>query len=173
MIADQYLQYAQEMISKLSTNPIFIEFGLPGLFVNSLLASTALPLPIEIAVSALLAAGQDKFLVLLTLAAGTVAGGFLSYFIGKSGDKVFRFLKPKKQEKKQKRGHDILTKYGWLALVAAPWIPVFGDIIIMIAGAKSYDIRKFTIAMTAGKIAKAVATVYFISLVTTRLFGDM
>ncbi|AIF84309.1 putative membrane protein [Candidatus Nitrososphaera evergladensis SR1] len=173
MIVDQYLQYVQEIISKLATNPIFIEFGLTGLFVNSVLASTALPLPIEIAVSALLAAGQDKFLVFLTLAAGTVAGGFLSYFIGKSGDKVFRFLKPKSQEenKQNKKSHEILTKYGWLALVAAPWIPVFGDIIIMIAGAKSYDFRKFTIAMTAGKIVKAVATVYFIGLITTRLFG--
>ncbi|AIC16209.1 YqaA family protein [Nitrososphaera viennensis] len=170
---EQYLQYAQEIITKLAANSIFAEFGLAGLFVNSVLASTALPLPTEIAVSALLAAGQDKLLVFLTLAAGTVAGGFLSYFIGKSGAKVFRFLKPKHQEKEQKKSHEMLAKYGWLALVAAPWVPVFGDIIIMIAGAKSYDFRKFTIAMTAGKIVKALATVYFIGLVATRLFGGM
>lgn len=168
---EQYIHYGQDILSKLAANPVFTEFGLAGLFANSVLASTALPLPVEITVSALLAAGENAFLVLMTLASGTVVGGFLSYFIGRSGDKVFHFLKPKTEEKHHKKSHDILAKYGWIAFVMAPWLPDFGDIIIMIAGAKSYDFRKFAIAMTIGKIVRATATVYFIGLVATRLFG--
>jgi membrane protein YqaA with SNARE-associated domain len=32
-----------------------------------------------------------------------------------------------------------------------PWIPVLGDIIPAIAGAKRYDVKKFMIAISAGK----------------------
>jgi membrane protein YqaA with SNARE-associated domain len=33
----------------------------------------------------------------------------------------------------------------------SPWIPVLGDIIPLIAGAKRYEIKKFMIAIAAGK----------------------
>jgi membrane protein YqaA with SNARE-associated domain len=42
----------------------------------------------------------------------------------------------------------------------SPWIPVLGDIIPLIAGAKRYEIKKFMIAIAAGKIARATAVVF-------------
>jgi membrane protein YqaA with SNARE-associated domain len=42
----------------------------------------------------------------------------------------------------------------------SPWIPVLGDIIPLIAGAKRYDFKKFMIAIAAGKTVRAVAMIF-------------
>jgi hypothetical protein len=57
----------------------------------------------------------------------------LSYRVTKI---VTLLLSMSRRVNRAKRSHDILAKHGWLALVVASWIPVFGDIIIMIAGAE-------------------------------------
>jgi membrane protein YqaA with SNARE-associated domain len=45
----------------------------------------------------------------------------------------------------------------------SPWIPIVGDFIPLIAGAKKYNFRTFTIAIISGKIIKAIAIVFFSS----------
>ncbi|MDQ3718656.1 MAG: VTT domain-containing protein, partial [Thermoproteota archaeon] len=54
----------------------------------------------------------------------------------------------------------LLERYGWAIIFVAPWVPVLGDIIPAIAGAKRYDMKKFMIAISAGKTARAVATIF-------------
>jgi membrane protein YqaA with SNARE-associated domain len=71
-----------------------------------------------------------------------------------------RHHKKKKDESKQSRYRHLLERYGWTIIFVAPWIPVLGDIIPAIAGAKRYDVKKFMIAISAGKTAKAVATIF-------------
>jgi membrane protein YqaA with SNARE-associated domain len=66
----------------------------------------------------------------------------------------------KKDESKQSRYRQLLERYGWAIIFVAPWIPVLGDIIPAIAGAKRYDVKKFMIAISAGKTARAVATIF-------------
>jgi membrane protein YqaA with SNARE-associated domain len=66
----------------------------------------------------------------------------------------------KKDESKQSRYRHLLERYGWAIIFVAPWIPVLGDIIPAIAGAKRYDVKKFMIAISAGKTARAVATIF-------------
>ena len=66
----------------------------------------------------------------------------------------------KKDESKQSRHRQLLERYGWAIIFVAPWIPVLGDIIPAIAGAKRYDVKKFMIAISAGKTARAVATIF-------------
>lgn len=68
--------------------------------------------------------------------------------------------KKKKDESKQSRYRHLLERYGWAIIFVAPWIPVLGDIIPAIAGAKRYDVKKFMIAISAGKTARAVATIF-------------
>ena len=58
LFMEYYLQ-AQEILA----NNIFQEYGIIGLFLNSLLSATALPLPTEILTSALLIGGESIFLV--------------------------------------------------------------------------------------------------------------
>jgi membrane protein YqaA with SNARE-associated domain len=45
-------------------------------------------------------------------------------------------------------------------IFASPWIPILGDVIPVIAGAKRYELRKFMIAISAGKIARAIIVVF-------------
>ena len=68
--------------------------------------------------------------------------------------------KKKKDESKQSRSRQLLERYGWAIIFVSPWIPILGDIIPIIAGAKRYDVKKFMIAISAGKTARAVVTIF-------------
>ena len=65
-----------------------------------------------------------------------------------------------KKKKDQSRYRQLLERYGWAIIFVSPWIPVLGDIIPAIAGAKRYDVKKFMIAISAGKTVRAVATIF-------------
>lgn len=69
-------------------------------------------------------------------------------------------LNKRKDEGKHSRYRKLLEKYGWAIIFVSPWIPVLGDIIPLIAGAKRYDFKKFMIAIAAGKIVRAVAMIF-------------
>lgn len=69
-------------------------------------------------------------------------------------------LNKTKGEGKHSRYRQLLERYGWAIIFVSPWIPVLGDIIPVIAGAKRYDFKKFMIAIAAGKIVRAVAMIF-------------
>ena len=82
----EYYQQIQDILS----NNYFQEYGVIGLFLNSLLSATAIPIPTEILTSALLIGGENIVLVGLALIIGSVIGGVLNYFIGFGGNKLFK-----------------------------------------------------------------------------------
>ncbi len=134
------------IIADILQNPIFVNYGLAGLFVNGFLASTAIPIPLGITVVALLTAGQDPLIVFVVLAVSTYLGGFVGYILGRSGNKLFNFLKGSPRKDEENKIDDILRKYGWIAIVGSAWVPVVGDFIPIVAGTKKWDISKFVIA---------------------------
>jgi len=69
-------------------------------------------------------------------------------------------LNKRKDEGKHSRYRQLLERYGWAIIFMSPWIPVLGDIIPVIAGAKRYDFTKFMIAIAAGKTVRAVAMIF-------------
>lgn len=73
----------------------------------------------------------------------------------------------KKDERKQSRHRQLLERYGWAIIFLSPWIPILGDIIPVIAGVKRYEVKKFMIAIAAGKTARAVATIFLGSYLTS------
>ncbi len=87
----EYYQQAQEILA----NNTFQEYGIIGLFINSLLSATALPLPTEILTSALLMGGESIFLVAAALMIGSTIGGFFNYGIGFGGNRLFNRFKKK------------------------------------------------------------------------------
>ena len=87
----EYYQQIQDILS----NNYFQEYGVIGLFLNSLLSATAIPIPTEILTSALLIGGENILLVGLALIIGSVIGGVLNYFIGFGGNKLFKKIKRK------------------------------------------------------------------------------
>lgn len=69
-------------------------------------------------------------------------------------------LNKRKDEGKHSRYRQLLERYGWTIIFVSPWIPVLGDIIPLIAGAKRYDFKKFMIVISAGKVVRAVAMIF-------------
>jgi membrane protein YqaA with SNARE-associated domain len=69
-------------------------------------------------------------------------------------------LNKRKDESKHNRYRKLLERYGWAIIFVSPWIPVLGDIIPLIAGAKRYDFKKFMIVISAGKVVRAVAMIF-------------
>ena len=158
LFMEYYLQ-AQEILA----NNIFQEYGIIGLFLNSLLSATALPLPTEILTSALLIGGESIFLVAIALVAGSIIGGVLNYSIGFGGSELFKKIgrksnvkKPveKPVEKQEKKHNKLLNRFGWGAIFFAAWIPVVGDLMLISAGIKKMKFKKFLIVMISGKIVK-------------------
>ena len=155
-------------ITDIVNNPIFVKYGLVGLFLNGI-ASSIIPVPTEITASALLLGGESREAVMIVLTAGSIIGGFVSYYAGYGGSRFFqRFVKKDKQQ--QARGSNLLDKYGWIAIFLSPWIPVFGDVIPVIAGAKKFNVKRFTVAMVSGKTVKVIALVYISSWLLPLIF---
>ena len=155
-----------EALDELLKSQFFADFGLVGLFLNGLLSSIT-PFPTEITVSALLLSGQSKEAIFAILTTASVLGGFLGYYIGFGGNK---FLQRIKRVGNDGHGHKIFARYGWLAIFFSAWIPVIGDIIPVVAGAKKYDVKKFAIAISAGKVVKVAAIVYLSGLFLPYIF---
>ena len=159
MSIELFIEYYQQM-QEILTNNIFQEYGIIGLFLNSLLAATAIPLPTEILTSALLIGGENIVLVAITLIIGSTIGGILNYFIGFGGDKLIKKMKKKSDVEKQDKNHNkLLDKFGWSAIFFAAWIPIVGDLILISAGVKKMKFIKFSIFMISGKIIKTIIVV--------------
>jgi len=152
----EYYQQIQEILA----NNTFQEYGVIGLFLNSLLSATAIPLPTEILTSALLIGGENIGLVAIALIIGSTIGGILNYFIGFGGNKLIKKIRKKSDIEKQNKKHNkILDKFGWSAIFFAAWIPIIGDVILISAGIKKMKIVKFLIFMISGKIIKTIIVV--------------
>ena len=159
MSIELFIEYYQQM-QEILTNNIFQEYGIIGLFLNSLLAATAIPLPTEILTSALLIGGENMVLVAITLIIGSTIGGILNYFIGFGGNKLIKKMKKKSDVEKQDKNHNkLLDKFGWSAIFFAAWIPIVGDLILISAGVKKMKFMKFSIFMISGKIIKTIIVV--------------
>ena len=155
---EQYYEQIQEILS----NNIFQDYGILGLFFNALLSATAIPLPTEILTSALLAGGENQILITIVLITGSSIGGLINYFIGFGGNKLFQKFKKKENQKEikdQKKGHKILDKFGWSAIFFSSWIPILGDLILISAGVKKFEFKKFILFMVLGKVTKSVIVV--------------
>ena len=159
MSYELFLEYYQQM-QEVLTNNTFQEYGIIGLFLNSLLAATAIPLPTEILTSALLIGGENIVLVAIVLIIGSTIGGILNYFLGFGGNKLIKKIKKKSDiEKHEKKHNKLLDKFGWTAIFFAAWIPVIGDLILISAGVKKMKFVKFSIFMVSGKIIKTIVVV--------------
>ena len=164
---------------------LFTKYGLLGLFVNGILSSV-IPIPTELTISALLASGQNQLNVFIVLTIGSVIGGLLAYYLGYTGKKLSLQIRKRRTSKsnfhngnknityqdreKEKRSTVLLDRYGWIIIFLSPWIPIFGDVIPIVAGVKKYDFKKFVIIMSLGKTVKAVAIVYFLAIIVSTAF---
>lgn len=144
-------------------NPIFVKYGLFGLLLNCIFASF-IPFPIVITSTALLLEGQNGSMVIVVMAAGSVSGGILTYFVGYDGNKIYRLIRKTHKEEHYEKSFTWLNKHGWSIIFALSFVPILTEIVTIIAGVKKYDFKKFVVAMGIARTASAFASVYFGSM---------
>jgi membrane protein YqaA with SNARE-associated domain len=67
-LLEKILPAIQEFFNGIIHSAVFIKYGLAGLFANGVLSATILPIPTEIATSALLSSRHGKLPVFMVLA---------------------------------------------------------------------------------------------------------
>jgi membrane protein YqaA with SNARE-associated domain len=132
--------------------------------------SSIIPIPTELTISGLLLSGQSKTLVFIVLVISSIIGGFIAYYLGYSGNRFLRRLHKVPNKHEEIRTHLLLEKYGWIIIFFSPWIPIIGDLIPIIAGAKKYNFKIFIITMISGKTLKAIAIIFFSSWILPLIF---
>jgi membrane protein YqaA with SNARE-associated domain len=152
------------------SNPVFVNYGLTGLFINGLVSSIT-PFPTEITTSALILSGGDHTVIFSILAIGSTVGGYIGYYLGYGGNSLLSRLFFRKPREVYRKSEGLFMKYGWLAILLSSWIPIIGDLVPMAAGARKYDLKKFSIAISVGKLTKSAAVVYLTGWLMPQIVG--
>lgn len=134
----------------------FEQLGLIGLFLNTFLAASILPLPSEPYI-VLAAASFNPWNVFIISVVGGVLGAVTNYYIGLKG--LHNFL-VKRNPKRERRAQYILKKYGLFVLLAAPWIPFIGDPLVIGVGALRMEPKRFLLLITVARMIKTAALIF-------------
>ncbi|MBU2100810.1 VTT domain-containing protein [Candidatus Micrarchaeota archaeon] len=131
-------------------------YGLIGILVASLIANATLFLVVPIDAVIILVSSTgifNPFLIALFAAVGAALGETTGYFIGKGGRHVV-----------EKRFHDQLDKvedlskkvsnHGFAFIALMSFVPLFFDLISVIAGMLDYDLKKFLPAVFVGRFIR-------------------
>jgi membrane protein YqaA with SNARE-associated domain len=124
------------------------------MFAAALIAGTFLPfLPAssELVLGGFLAAGEGEAgLLVLAATVGNVVGSIINYFVGRyvSGLAGRRWFPA--TEAQMQRASVQFNRYGfWILLMS--WLPVFGDLITVIAGLLRTNFKLFVALTSVGK----------------------
>lgn len=124
-----------------------------GLFWNAFIAATLLPAFSEIALAALLQAGNNSVLLFLAATSGNVAGSIVNWWLGKGiagyGHKRWFPFRPDHIEKATRH----FNRFGKWSLLMA-WLPVVGDPLTLVAGILKTPFPLFLVLVTLGKAAR-------------------
>ena len=135
---------------------IFLSYGMSGLFLIALISSI-IPIPTEPVIFGLLDVGKKPELVLLILIAGSIAGAYVGYLLGKY---KIRKLIPFHDRKKELMMQLHFRKYGAFLLIVSPWIPIVGDLAPIVAGIENYETKKFMVVISIAKTIKCIGIIY-------------
>jgi membrane protein YqaA with SNARE-associated domain len=140
-----------------------IQFGGLGLIPLGLLDSSLLPLPGILDVAAVvLSSRQEQWWLYygLMAAAGSVAGGFLTYGLARKGGK--EALDRRFPLRKVNKVREIFGRWGFAAIAIPALLPPPMPMLpfLLVAGAMQYPPRKFLAALTVGRIFRYMILAY-------------
>ena len=178
MLGESFILWAQELIVEFSYIAVFI--------VSTLSTSTILvPFPIYVVIFFAAGLGLHPLIVGVIAGLGSAVGEMFGYMIGLGGRYVAEGKATKsslKAEKKNlektktpkfvKKFESLFQKYGFWVIMLTAFLPFPFDFIGMLSGASKYDIKKFYIGVSIGKIAKCLLIAYagYIAIPYLRLF---
>ncbi len=140
-----------------------IDYGYWGMFLSAILAGSVVPFSSEVVMLGLLAAGSEKWSLIIWATVGNVLGAILTYYMGRLGriDWIEKYFHVKK-EKLDKTQRWLEGRGAWVAFWG--FIPVFGNVLLIALGLMRSNIPITFSSMTAGKFLRYVLLAYGISL---------
>jgi membrane protein YqaA with SNARE-associated domain len=138
-------------------------YGYISLFIVSFMGGSVIPLGVPEPLIIAMYQTHNIFLIILVATVGNTLGSFPTYILGKMGIRKlfnkFEIVSPQGLEKAHKR----FEKYGaWSLLFTS--VPFIGHAIAFAAGTVKYDLKPFTILVTAGNLARFVLVVLLLHL---------
>ncbi|MFI3283437.1 MAG: YqaA family protein [Rikenellaceae bacterium] len=112
---------------------ILIEWGYFGLFIGAFIAATIIPFSSDVMLVALLAAGGDPVIAIISATLGNWFGGLTSYYVGYLGrwEWIEKYLRVKREILEGQSSS--VQRYGAL-LALMTWVPIVGDVMAVALG---------------------------------------
>lgn len=134
---------------------LLIAWGLPGLFIASLLAGSIVPFSSEIVLTAMIEIGLDPTGCIIAATLGNTVGGITCYYMGRLGktEWIERFFKVKKE--RIDRMQRFLQGKGAL-MAFFTFLPAFGEVIAIALGFMRSNVWLTVLSMLAGKLIRYI-----------------
>lgn len=132
-----------------------------GLFLNSFLAATILPIGSEPYLAGLIVAEYPPIQCLAFASIGNTLGGITSFYLGRLGkwEWIERYLKVKR-EKVEQYSNRVQLWGIWSALLT--WLPFIGDPLAIALGFFRVRVIPTIVLMFIGKTLRYAALIYFL-----------
>ena len=121
------------------------------LFAASFAAATILPLASEVPLAAVVTDSGRWLLPVVVATAGNTLGALTTYWLARAAMTVA----PAQRERTRRAGV-LLARYGAPSLLLS-WVPLVGDVLVLLAGAARMPVRRFIAWTTVGKALRYVA----------------
>lgn len=140
---------------------LIINFSYLAVFGLSIIGTSTIFIPFPIYVIIFFAAGLglNPLIVGVVAGLGSATGELTGYLIGIGGRHVIE-EKKEKTPKMVRFFTKLFKRFGFLVIAVTSFLPFPFDFIGILSGVSNYDIKKFYIAVTLGKIAKCVLIAY-------------
>ncbi len=141
-----------------SVEAVLLDYGYPGLFLASFLASTILPFGSEGIVVYLISQKFNFLNVVIVASVGNFLGACTSYYIGLKGRGLvesYLGINSNDIEKAEK----YFSKYGSYMLLFT-WLPVIGDTLTVASGILRLKFWVFSVLVFTGKFLRYLAVAY-------------
>ena len=142
---------------------LLVSYGYWGMLVTAFVAGSFFPFSSEAVMTGLLAAGLDKWLLVIYGTVGNVAGGMFNYFVGRQGrlEWIEKYLHVKRTDL-DRATRFMAGRGAWMGFFA--FLPVLGSAITIVLGLMRANIPVSLTSMAIGKFLRYVVLIYGASL---------
>ena len=125
--------------------------SLVGLFLWSFAAATILPLSSEVPLALLVTMSGRWVVPVVVATVGNVLGALTTYWLARAA-----ITAVPSESARVRRASALLASHGSPAMLLS-WVPLLGDVLVLLAGAARMPIGPFLVWATVGKAARYVA----------------
>ena len=127
------------------------------LFAWSFAAATILPLSSEVPFAFIVRSSGHWAVPVAVATAGNTLGACTTYWLARAAVNIV----PPRGEK-TRRATALLARYGAPAMLLS-WVPLIGDVLVLLAGAASMPAWRFVVWTTVGKCARYVTVAFAVT----------